>query len=172
MECKVKQNYLYSISWCNASLTMMIYNNLCQQAFIIIIIIRCKYIINHQQNKIVLYNTENTDLFLPKLTAARGCWPWCRLSVWSGDGIDESSWDPGGEETEERSYCCHRVTSPVTITKKAPTRALSWLKVPASTFTSKTLLRHYEKQALTPWSLNVKLGPQCKGHKGRAVRLA
>ena len=93
MECRVKQNYLYSISWCNASLTMMIYNNLCQQAFIIII--RCKYIINYQQNKIVLYNTENTDLFLPKLTAARGCRPWCRLSVWSGDGIDESSWDRG-----------------------------------------------------------------------------
>ena len=53
MEYKVKQNYLYSISWCNASLTMMIYNNLCQQAFIIIIIIRCKYIINYQQNKII-----------------------------------------------------------------------------------------------------------------------
>ena len=28
------------------------------------------------------------------------------------------------------------------------------------------------KRALTPWSLNVKLGPRCKGHKRRAVWLA
>ena len=41
-----------------------------------------------------------------------------------------------------------------TITEKAPTRAFSWLKVP----TFKTLLRHYAKRALTPRSLNVKLG--------------
>ena len=33
------------------------------------------------------------------------------------------------------------------ITEKAPTRAISWLKVPTSTFTFKTLLRHYAKQA-------------------------
>ena len=37
-----------------------------------------------------------------------------------------------------------------TITEKAPTRAFSWLKVPTSTFTFKTLLRHYAKWALTP----------------------
>ena len=36
-------------------------------------------------------------------------------------------------------------------------------------FTFKTLLRHYAKQALTPRSLNVKLGPQRNYHKGRAV---
>ena len=53
------------------------------------------------------------------------------------------------------------------ITEKAPTRAFSWLKA----FTFKTLLRHYAKRALTPQSLNVKLGPQHKGHKGRAVWL-
>ena len=38
-----------------------------------------------------------------------------------------------------------------TITEKAPTRALSRLKVPTRIFTLKTLLRHYAKWALTPW---------------------
>ena len=38
----------------------------------------------------------------------------------------------------------------LTITEKAPTRAFLWLKAPVSTFTFKTLLRHYAKQALTP----------------------
>ena len=37
-----------------------------------------------------------------------------------------------------------------TITEKAPTRAFSWLKVPTSAFTFKTLLKHYATQALTP----------------------
>ena len=51
------------------------------------------------------------------------------------------------------------VPQPVfTITVKAPTRAFSWLKAPASAFTFKTLLRHYANWVLTPWSLNVKLG--------------
>ena len=58
------------------------------------------------------------------------------------------------------------------ITEKAPTRAFSWLKAATTAFTLKTLFRHYAKWALTPQSLNVKLGPQCKGHKGRAVQLA
>ena len=44
------------------------------------------------------------------------------------------------------------------ITEKAPTRAFSWLKAATTTF--KTLLRHYAKQALTPRSLNMKLGPR------------
>ena len=48
------------------------------------------------------------------------------------------------------------------ITEKAPTRAFSWLKAPTSAFTFKTLLRHYSKRALTPRSLNVKLGPRLK----------
>ena len=47
--------------------------------------------------------------------------------------------------------------------------AFSWLKVASTAFTFKTLLRHYAKWALTPRSLNVKLGPRRKGHKGRAV---
>ena len=59
-----------------------------------------------------------------------------------------------------------------TITEKAPTRAFSWLKAATTAFTFRTLLRHYAKWALTPRSLNVKLGPQRKGHKGRAVWLA
>ena len=44
------------------------------------------------------------------------------------------------------------------ITEKAPTRAFSWLKPATTAFTFKTLLRHYAKRALTPRSLNVKLG--------------
>ena len=36
------------------------------------------------------------------------------------------------------------------ITEKAPTRAFSLLKAPTTTFTFKTLLRHYAKQAVTP----------------------
>ena len=59
-----------------------------------------------------------------------------------------------------------------TITEKAPTRAFSWLKAPTSAFTFKTLLRHYAEWALIPRSLNMKLGPRRKGHKGRAVWLA
>ena len=46
-----------------------------------------------------------------------------------------------------------------TITEKAPTRALSWLKAATTTFTFKTLLRHYAKQVLTPQEVDVILGP-------------
>ena len=45
----------------------------------------------------------------------------------------------------------------------------SWLEAPTSAFTFKTLLRHYAKRALTPRSLNVKLGPRRNYHKGRAA---
>ena len=48
------------------------------------------------------------------------------------------------------------------ITEKAPTRAFSWLKLATTAFTCKTLLRHYAKWALTPRSLNVKLGRDAK----------
>ena len=54
---------------------------------------------------------------------------------------------------------CIGSTTGCTITEKAPTSA----------FTFKTLLRHYAKQALTPRSLNVKLGPLRNYHKGRAA---
>ena len=49
-------------------------------------------------------------------------------------------------------------TTGCTITEKAPTRAFFWLKAATTAFTFKTLLRHYAKRALTPRSLNVKLG--------------
>ena len=52
------------------------------------------------------------------------------------------------------------------ITEKAPTRAFSWLKAATTAFTFETLLRHYAKRALTPRSLNVKLGPRRKGRFG------
>ena len=55
--------------------------------------------------------------------------------------------------------------------EKAPTRAISWLIEATTTFTFKTLLRHYAKQALTPQSLNMKLGPGRNYHKGlKAIR--
>ena len=43
-----------------------------------------------------------------------------------------------------------KVREDFTITEKACTRTFSWLKVPTSAFTFKTLLRHYAKRALTP----------------------
>ena len=55
------------------------------------------------------------------------------------------------------------------ITKKAPNRAFSWLKAAITAFTFKTLLRHYAKRALTPRSLNVKLGPRRNYYEGRAA---
>ena len=55
------------------------------------------------------------------------------------------------------------------ITEKAPTRAFSWLKAATTAFTFKTLLRHYAKRALTPRSLNVKLGLRCNYHNGWAA---
>ena len=45
-------------------------------------------------------------------------------------------------------------------------RAFSWLKGSTGAFTFKTLLRHYAKRAVTPRSLNVKLGPRHKGTGG------
>ena len=58
------------------------------------------------------------------------------------------------------------------ITEKAPTGASSLLKSVTTAFTFKTLLRPYAKRMLTPRSLNVKLGPRRKGHKGQAGWLA
>ena len=48
-------------------------------------------------------------------------------------------------------------------------RAFCWLKAATTAFTFKTLLRHYALRALTPQSFNVKLGPRCTYHKGRAA---
>ena len=55
------------------------------------------------------------------------------------------------------------------ISASSATRAFSWLKLATTAFTFKTLLRQYAKRALTPRSLNVKLGPRHKSHKGQAV---
>ena len=55
------------------------------------------------------------------------------------------------------------------ITEKAPSRAFFWLKAANTAFTFKTLLRHYAKRALTPRSLNLKLGPRRNYHKGRVA---
>ena len=52
------------------------------------------------------------------------------------------------------------------ITEKAPTRAFSLLRAASTAFTFETLLRHYAKQALTLWFLNMKLGLRHKGHLG------
>ena len=50
-----------------------------------------------------------------------------------------------------------------------PTRSFSCSKANSSAFTFKTLLRHFAKWALTPQSLNVKLGPRHNYHKGQAA---
>ena len=55
------------------------------------------------------------------------------------------------------------------FTITAPTGAFSWLKAPTSTFTFKTLLRHYAKRALTPQKVDVKLERQSNNHKGGAA---
>ena len=75
--------------------------------------------------------------------------------------------DPGLPQSLKQSYA--KVREDFTNTEKAPTRASSWLKAATTAFTFKTLLRHYAKRALTPWSLNVKLGPRRNYHEGRAA---
>ena len=52
--------------------------------------------------------------------------------------------------------------------RRSPTRAFSWLKAATTAFNQ----LHYAKRALTSRSLNLKLGPRRKGHKGRAGWLA
>ena len=100
----------------------------------------------------------------------------------SGGVTSVAEWRPGGGQHEDGGPAAgrgrHRGQSSaskssirrVVITEKAPTRAFSWLKAATTAFTFKTLLRHFAKQALTPRSLNVKLGPRCNYHKGRAIR--
>ena len=108
-----------------------------------------------------------------------------RLVVNSGDWAgSECRWvwrlqDTCGETsdscgTEQMSGVVLQTINPrsCTISEEAPTRAFSWLKAATTAFTFKTLLRHYARRALTPRSLNLKLGPRRKYHKGRAVWLA
>ena len=96
------------------------------------------------------------------------------------DGIiSTQQWAPPLETMEPVAVAVVRLTFPpyplkssirrFVITGKAPTRAFSWLKAATTAFTFKTLLRHYAKRALTPRSLNVKLGPRRNYHKERAA---
>ena len=57
-----------------------------------------------------------------------------------------------------------KVPKDFTITEKVPTRVFSWLKAHTSAFTSKILLRHYAKWALTKVSRQ-KLGGRPKVHR-------
>ena len=103
-----------------------------------------------------------------------GCWARRRLSCMSmrtmtlsaRTSISATSPTCSGTGTRASKSSIRRFV----ITEKAPTKAFSWLKAATTAFTFKTLLRHYAKQALTPRSLNVKLGSRRKGHKGRGVR--
>ena len=98
---------------------------------------------------------------------------------WRCGGVDLrvqqfSPWRRPAAEQQSSAQCPRPSASKSSIrrfviTEKAPTRAFSWLKAATTAFTFKTLLRHYAKRALTPRSLNVKLGPRRKGHKGRAA---
>ena len=99
-------------------------------------------------------------------TSSQPCWSKPVLIVMNGDC------QSGEERSSVLTSAANRSigsTTGCTITEKAPTRAFSWLKAATTAFTFKTLLRHYPKQALTPRSLNVKLGPQRNYHEGRAA---
>ena len=101
--------------------------------------------------------------------AAAARWTRCRGGPAAAPG---GRCTPSPPDLHTRASNEGKICEYFTITEKAPTRAFSWLKSPTSAFTFKTLLRHYAKRALTPRSLNVKLGPRHKSHKGRAVLLA
>ena len=66
------------------------------------------------------------------------------------------------------SCCRGRVAVGVVLQTKAIRRFVITEKA-TTAFTFKTLLRYYAKRALTPRSLNVKLGPRRNYHKGRAA---
>ena len=54
-----------------------------------------------------------------------------------------------GTGTRASNESQRKIREDITITEKAPTRAISWLQAPTSAFTFQTQLRHYAKQALT-----------------------
>ena len=88
-----------------------------------------------------------------------------RPDLWGATGPAGASVGLSGPPTSASKSSIRRIV----ITEKAPTRAFSWLNAATTAFTFKTLLRHYAKRALTPLSLNVKLGPQRNYHKGQAA---
>ena len=57
---------------------------------------------------------------------------------------------PGHQAAGGNIRASIKVREDFTITMKVHTRAFSWLKVPSSAFTFKTLFKHYAKQALKP----------------------
>ena len=64
----------------------------------------------------------------------------CEVEV--GGGADYRALASGASKSSIRKFV---------ITKKAPTRAFSWLKAATTAFTFETILRHYAKQPLTTW---------------------
>ena len=67
-------------------------------------------------------------------------------------GGTTGTWRSAGQRLQRRRQITRasnegypKVPEDVTITEMASTRAFSWLKVPTSAFTFKTLLRHYAK---------------------------
>ena len=68
---------------------------------------------------------------------------------------------PGRRAAQLHGQCCL-----VLQTSKTSNRRFV---ITEKAFTFKTLLRHYAKEALTPHSLNVKLGPRHIYHKGQAA---
>ena len=75
----------------------------------------------------------------------------------------------------DRSVRCKRTdqSAAVVVCLMSPPanekRAFTYIRLQR---TDRSQRGHYAKRALTPRSLNVKVGPQRKGHKGRAVWLA
>ena len=72
-------------------------------------------------------------------------------------GVRPRREDDGVEPEQEDEGDHHRVLGSASkssirrfvITEKAPSRAFSWLKAATTSFTFKTLLRHYAKRATT-----------------------
>ena len=84
-------------------------------------------------------------------------WPW--TAGLPGPGLGRLLWHvplrvPGDPHLRLAVFSCQslkrRSIRRFVITEKAPSKAFSWLKVPTSAFTFKSLLRHYAKRVLTP----------------------
>ena len=133
-----------------------------------------------------MFSLNKSSLFLTPLRVYLSANPlFCRFRVFSLFDLREGVWladvyeCPPVSQTEivkllrlskmERNSASKRSIRRFVVTEKAPTRTFSWLKAATTGFTFKTLLRHYAKRALTPRSLNVKLGPRRKYHEGLAA---
>ena len=129
-----------------------------------------------------MFSLNKSSLFLTPLRVYLSANPlFCRFRVFSLFDLREGVWladvyeCPPVSQTEivkllrlskmERNSASKRSIRRFVVTEKA----FSWLKAATTAFTFKTLLRHYAKRALTPWSLNVKLGLQRNYHEGRTA---